>query len=85
MAFATITFPTMIFYSIQLFRIEITNSNDTKNSGFYRFYGSLLNGEALSTRRSNGAVDKTVTVETECVERIFFFKRVRTGTNGRIR
>lgn len=32
MAFATITFPTTIFYSIQLFRIEITNSNDTKKT-----------------------------------------------------
>ena len=30
MAFATMTFPTTIFYSFQAFRLEIINSNETK-------------------------------------------------------
>lgn len=53
MAFATITFLTTIFYSVQAFHLQIRNSNDTKkNSGFHRFYGYFLNGEVLSIHRS---------------------------------
>jgi hypothetical protein len=55
MAFATIIFPTtfFLFYPLQLFHVETTNSNDTKkNRGFHRFYGFLLNGAALSIHRS---------------------------------
>ena len=57
MAFATITFLTMIFdFFFPLFHLEIQNSRDIlenqKNSGFHRFYGSLLNGEVLSIHQS---------------------------------
>ena len=45
MAFATMTFPTTIFYSFQTFDLEIRNYADTqKNSEFHRFYGYFLNG-----------------------------------------
>ena len=57
MAFAIVTFPTTIFYSTlfsYFYAKKQMNSKDTKkNSGFHRFYGSLLNGKALSIHRSS--------------------------------
>jgi hypothetical protein len=56
MAFATLTFPTMIFdfdllvISSGSKKLEFRKSK--KNSGFRRFYGYLLNGEVLSMHRS---------------------------------
>lgn len=38
MAFATITFLTTIFYSVQAFHLQIRNSNDTKK----KIVGSIV-------------------------------------------